>query len=304
MPILFKALLSQQCLGKSNSLMVEIWWWKREWYSVAGENVDPEDDIGDFDGVGDSQNNLHLRWVVQEWRCAQRGRRRVGGQRHETGSGSKMGASATLLKPGHPPDQPLPGEWQPFFWFYKWRWWIFQEMQKCNCKLFFKSGHPSFWEEPVVRHYLESWTLTMFMWMVMMEATTVDRYSLVAGVNSYPRVKTPNMDDILWTHFIRPMKVSPLCQEIATLEYYQSLSFNIKHLGRSFIYLLCARRVILKICKFVEAVEELQIFMRLQPKISQGNGIICLSSLIDIMEVKHLGVFFFVNHSLKLLGAF
>ena len=177
-------------------------------------------------------------------------------------------------------------------------------MQKCNCKLFFKSGHPSFWEEPVVRHYLESWTLTMFMWMVMMEATTVDRFPLLASVNSYPRVKTSNMDDILWTLFIRPMKVSSLCQGIATLEYYQSLSFNIKHLGRSFIYLLCARKVILKICKFVEAVEEQTISMRLQPKILQGNGIICLSSLIDIMEVKHLGVFFFVNHSLKLLGAF
>ena len=71
---------------------------------------------------------------------------------------------------------------------------------------------------------------------------------------------------------------------IATLEYYQSLRFNIKHLGRSFIYLLYVRRVILKICKFVEAVEELQIFMRLQPKISQGNGIICHCSLIDITD--------------------
>ena len=99
------------------------------------------------------------------------------------------------------------------------------------------------------------------------------------------------------------MKVSPLCQGLATLEYYQSLSFNIKHLGRSFIYLLYVRRVILKICKFAETMEELPIFMRLQPKILQGNGIICLSSLIDITEVEHLGVFFFVNHSLKLLGA-
>ena len=155
-------------------------------------------------------------------------------------------------------------------------------MQKCNCKLFFKSGHPSFWEEPVVRHYLESWTLTMFMWMVMMEATTVDRFPLLASVNSYPRVKTSNMDDILWTLFIRPMKVSSLCQGIATLEYYQSLRFNIKHLGRSFIYLLYVRRVILKICKLAETMEQLPIYMRLGPKILQGNCIICPSSLIDM----------------------
>ena len=72
---------------------------------------------------------------------------------------------------------------------------------------------------------------------------------------------------------------------IATLEYYQSLRFNIKHLGRSFIYLLYVRRVILKICKFAETMEELPIFMRLQPKILQGNGIICPSSLIDVTEV-------------------
>ena len=26
------------------------------------ENVDPDDDIGDFDGVGDLQKNLHLCW--------------------------------------------------------------------------------------------------------------------------------------------------------------------------------------------------------------------------------------------------
>ena len=43
---------------------------------------------------------------------------------------------------------------------------------------------------------------------------------------------------------------------IATLEYYQSLSFNIKHLGRSFIYLLCVRAVILKICKFADTMEK------------------------------------------------
>ena len=75
---------------------------------------------------------------------------------------------------------------------------------------------------------------------------------------------------------------------IATLEYYQSLRFNIKHL---FIYLLYVRRVILKICKFAETMEELPIYMRLQPKILQGNGIICPSSLIDITEAKHLGAF-------------
>ena len=78
---------------------------------------------------------------------------------------------------------------------------------------------------------------------------------------------------------------------IATLEYYQSLRFNIKHLGRSFIYLLYVRRVILKICKFAATMEELPIYMRLGPKILQGNGIICPSSLIDITEAKHLGAF-------------
>ena len=72
---------------------------------------------------------------------------------------------------------------------------------------------------------------------------------------------------------------------IATLEYYQSLRFNIKHLGRSFIYLLYVRRVILKICKFAETMEELPIIMRLSQKILQGNGIICPSSLIDVTEV-------------------